>query len=114
MTNQLDIGVRQSMVPTASKNFSLNETISGSGKKSDKTDHQPRKLKIQKYVDEIVNDGNSGSSSRPYAAQRKQLFDNSDALFGADQKRSQSVDIIYQPTISKESKDTGVDLRNHK
>ena len=33
MTNQLDIGVMRSMVPAASENFSLYETISGSGKK---------------------------------------------------------------------------------
>ena len=65
MTNQLDIGVRRTMVPAASENCSLNETISGSGKTSDETDHQPRNLKIQKLVDEIVNDGNSTSSNRP-------------------------------------------------
>ena len=89
MTNQLDIGARQSMVPAASKNFSLNETISGSGKVSDKTDHQPRNLKIQKLIDEIVNDGNSTSSSRPYVVQRKRLFNDSDELFAADRKTTQ-------------------------
>ena len=48
MTNQLDIGVRRAMVPAASENFCLNVTISGSGKKCDQTDHQPRNLKIRK------------------------------------------------------------------
>ena len=79
------------MVPAASENFSLDETISGSGKKSDETHHQSRNLKIQKLVDEIVNDANSTSSSRPYDVQRKRLFGDSVEFFAADQKRSQKV-----------------------
>ena len=88
MTNQLDIDVRRSIVPAASEKFSLNETISGSGKKSDETDHQPRNLKIQELPDEIVSDGNSRG---PYAVQRKRLFDDSDGLFAAHQERSQNM-----------------------
>ena len=42
-------------------------------------------------VDEIVNDSNSTNISRPYAVQRKRLFDDSDELFAADQKRSEKV-----------------------
>ena len=37
MTNQL--GIRRPMVPVASENFSLDETISGFVKKSDETGH---------------------------------------------------------------------------
>ena len=84
MTNQLDSVVRLSMLPAASENFSLDETISGSGKKSNEADHQPRNLKIQKLVDEIVNVGNSTSSSRPYGFQRKRLLNDSAELNAAD------------------------------
>ena len=72
-------------------------------KKSDEIDHQSRNLKIQKLLDEIVNDGNSTSSSRPYAVQIKRLFDDSDELFATDHKRSQKV---LNESITKESKDT--------
>ena len=40
----------------------------------------------------IINDGNDGNDgTRPHAVQRKRLFDNSDELFAADQKRSQNM-----------------------
>ena len=80
MTNQLHIGVRRSLVPAASQNFSL-----------EKTDHQPRNPKIQKLVDEKVNGGNSTSSfvnggvtlppaSAEVSSSLLERFDHKDAL----------------------------------